>query len=665
MQRFFLLLFFFSGFISIVFSQEKSGYKGSQYCSQKKSQSRVVPDRCTAVDNVPTHSYDVLKYNLDLNLYSCYSGTCPNSFTGSVIITFRVNTNLNSIQLNAEGYSMVIDSVRMAGISFSHSNDILTIQLNRTYSQGEIAEVKIIYRHKDVQDNGFYAKDGFAFTDAEPEGARKWFPCWDQPSDKAKFELTAKVPLSVKLGSNGLLADSVISGDTIRYHWVSLQDVATYLMVISSRVNYNLDIVYWHKPSNPADSIPIRFYFNDGEDPGTAEAIIRDMTDWFSEKFCEHPFDKNGFATLNDEFSWGGMENQTLTSLCPDCWGESLIAHEFAHQWYGDMITCGTWADIWLNEGFATWAEAFWYESSGGYAAYKQDIGYNAQSYLNGNPGWPISIPSWATHTPTSDTLFNWEITYCKGACVLHQLRYVLGDSLFFSTLQTYCADTNLKFKSAVIPDFMAIVNEVTGNNYDWFFNEWIYQPNHPYYQNTFDFENLVGGEWKVNLFLTQVQTNAPFFSMPVQIQIKFADNSDTTLLIMNDTNYQRFNWTFSRQPVDLIFDPGDNIVLKQGSTIVGFTGNQSVSPKVNLSQNIPNPAVRSTRIVFEIGGSMPVTLEVKNLMGEVVMTPVKSYKDAGKHFVDLDCSTLSQGVYTYRLNAGGHIQTRKLVVTK
>ena len=82
----------------------------------------------------------------------------------------------------------------------------------------------------------------------------------------------------------------------------------------------------------------------------------------YSELFGEHPFEKNGFATLNNQFVWGGMENQTLTSLCPNCWDEGLISHEFAHQWFGDMITCATWADIWLNEGFATYTEALWLE---------------------------------------------------------------------------------------------------------------------------------------------------------------------------------------------------------------------------------------------------------------------------------------------------------------
>ena len=181
-----------------------------------------------------------------------------------------------------------------------------------------------------MQDGAVYASNGMFFTDCEPEGARSWFPCWDKPSDKATLDLTAKVPSNVKFGSNGKLVDSTFNGDTLTYHWHSDQNVATYLVVMTSKVNYNLDILYWHKISNPSDSIPIRFYYNDDYTPTNIEGIIKSMMTYYSQNFCEHPFQKNGFAGLNNQFPWGGMENQTLTSICPWCWIEDLISHEFA-----------------------------------------------------------------------------------------------------------------------------------------------------------------------------------------------------------------------------------------------------------------------------------------------------------------------------------------------
>jgi aminopeptidase N len=272
-----------------------------------------------------------------------------------------------------------------------------------------------------------------------------------------------KVPATVKLGSNGRLADSVKIADTIYYNWISNDPVATYLVVMSGKVNYNLDIVYWHKLSNPADSIPLRFYWNTGENSSSLNNIKNKlplMTTKFSQWFTEHPFEKNGFATLNSQFAWGGMENQTLTSLCPNCWTEDLVAHEYAHQWFGDMITCATWSDIWLNEGFATYIEALWTEHNYGFAAYKSEIAGNASSYMSSNPGWAISEPSWSVTTPSTNTLFNYAITYMKGSCIHYMLRYVMGDAAYFEGMANYSNDPNLKYKSAVISEFKDHMNQ-------------------------------------------------------------------------------------------------------------------------------------------------------------------------------------------------------------
>jgi aminopeptidase N len=549
--------------------------KGWELCSLKKRSVESVPEIGDS-PNSPRHSFDVLNYALYLDIYNCFVSPYPKSFAANAIVAFRVDTALNAISFNAINTSLVIDSVRMAGASFTHASNILTITLDRTYNPGEIVNVKIYYRHNNVTDNGFYVSNGFVFTDCEPEGARKWFPCWDKPSDKATLDLTARVPSTVRLGSNGRLADSMRIADTTYYRWISRDPISTYLMVISAKVNYNLDVVYWRTMSNPNDSIPIRFYWNAGENVTNLNNIktkILSMTSRYSTLFGEHPFEKNGFATLNSQFAWGGMENQTLTSLCPNCWSENLVSHEFAHQWFGDMITCGTWADIWLNEGFATYIEAIWFEYTGGYTAYKNDINGDASGYLSGNPGWSIYNPSWAVTTPPTSTLFNTAITYNKGACVLHMLRYTLGDSVFFAALKTYATDTtNYKHKNAVTADFITTMNQATGRDLNWFFNQWIYQPNHPVYANTYNFTNLGSGNWQAAFRVTQTQTNAPFFAMPTEIKITFSSGPDSLIRVMNWLNNEAFAFRFNRQPTALQFDPNNNIVLKQGNTAVGQT---------------------------------------------------------------------------------------------
>lgn len=566
MNKFRVIIFVILTYSALLFSQQYTGNKGAEFCYKNKI-NKDISKKLEITSPPPTHSFDVLDYKLELDIYNCFISPYPKSFSAVEIITIKADTSINQIKLDASNYSIVVDAIGLAGVSYTHSSNVLTINLNRYYAKGEVFQIQIKYRHLNVSDGAFYVSNGFVFTDCEPEGARNWFPCWDKPYDKATLNLKAKTPSNVKLGSNGRLADSIKTGDTIYYNWISRDPIATYLIVISARVNYNLDIIYWIRPSTQ-EIIPIRFYYNPGESVSSIKPKVMQMINRYSNLFGEHPFEKNGFATLNSQFAWGGMENQTLTSLCPNCWGENLISHEFAHQWFGDMITCATWADIWLNEGFATYCEALWYEYTNGYSSYKNDILSDANSYFSGNPGWAISNPQWAVVTPDVNTLFNYSITYAKGACVLHMLRYVLGDSTFFKVLKVYGTDTlRFRYKSATIRDFANLVSEVAQQEMNWFFDEWIYTPNHPVYQNTYSINSTAPGRWVVAFTARQTQTNTGFFKMPLTLKINFADGTDTLIRVFNNTNNQVFSFLFNKQPTGLIFDPNNDIVLKQGTT--------------------------------------------------------------------------------------------------
>ncbi|MBI2418270.1 MAG: T9SS type A sorting domain-containing protein [Ignavibacteriales bacterium] len=562
----------------------KMSSRASELCSQKKMSSEYafLPGKANI-----RHTYDVLHYKIYLDIYGCFISPYPKTYSANVEITLAADSAINFIDLHAVNTSLQINSVGLSGSSYTHSSNNLRVTLNRTYQPGETLNVKINYNHLSVSDGAVNVSGGFFFTDCEPEGARKWVPCYDKPSDKATMELTARVPATVKLGSNGRLADSTKNVDTIYYHWVSRDPVATYLMVVSAKVNYNLDIVYWKKLSNPNDSIPIRFYYNAGENISSAKQIIGPMTTFFSTKFGEHPFEKNGFATLNNQFTWGGMENQTLTSLCPGCWGENLISHEYAHQWFGDMITCATWADITLNEGFATYCEALWLENTNGYTSYKNDINSDASGYLGSNPGWAIYNPSWITTTPNTNTLFNTAVTYYKGACVLHMLRYVMGDQLFFQGIKTYATNPDLKYRSAVITDLKNVMSTAYGQDLSWFFDAWYSQPNHPTYANKYFFQQS-GSGWVTGFIANQTQANSAFHQMPLTIKIGFSNGTDTTVRVMNTYNNQQFMFNSTKQPTSVVFDPNNDIVLKTATLGTTTAGPALVSP-VNNSGGQPS----------------------------------------------------------------------------
>jgi len=631
-----------------------------------------VTAKLASSSGAPAHTFDVQNYRLTLDIYDCFRPPYPASFSGYEVVTFRVDSTLGSITLNAVNSSILVDSVCLAATGFVHSGDLLRITLDRTYTRAEQAEVGIYYRHKNIQDGAFYTSpDAMVFTDCEPEGARKWFPCWDAPSDKATWDLTAIVPASVKLGSNGRLADSTASEDTIAYHWVSRDPVATYLMVLTAKSGYNLDVVSWPRLSNPSESVPIRFYWNAGEKTSGLshiESVIIPMTTRYSQLFGEHPFEKNGFATLNNRFVWGGMENQTLTSLCSNCWFESLVSHEFAHQWFGDMITCGTWADIWLNEGFATYCEALWKESgvNGTYAYYKNEINSDASDYLGNNPGWPMYNASWALAPPPNDVLFNYAITYLKGACVLHMLRYTLGDSLFFALLKSYATDPDYQYRSAVTTDFIAKTNQLSGQDLSWFFDEWVYQPNHPVYQNSYAIDSIGSGLWAVTFKAKQVQSLPMFFAMPIELSIAFTSGPDTLLRVMNDVNGQTLSFTFPRKPALLRFDPSNNIVLKTATTtLVNVEDIRTIPVRVTLYQNYPNPFNPSTRIIYDLPTEASVCVEVFDILGQRVEVLVNERQQPGRHEAVFEQQSLASGPYICRLTAGSVVLSKAMLLLR
>jgi len=631
---------------------------GAQMCSHKKQLLVAAP--AVAGPNSPRHSFDVLNYTLEMDIYRSFFSPYPKDFEAMNTVRFRVDTALSAIDLDAVNSSLVVNSVGLSGSTYTHTNDILHIVLDRIYEPGEVVDVSIAYAHNNVEDAAFYAGNGHVFTDNEPEGARHWFPCWDKPSDKATTDITARVPASARLGSNGLLADSTIVGDTLIYHWISRDPLPTYLAVLSSRTDYNLDIIYWQDPENPDYQLPIRFYSNPGEDPSWIQQRILPMVTHFSGAYGEFPFEKDGYASLNSQFTWGGMENQSLTSLCQNCWYEGLVSHEFAHQWFGDMISPATWSEIWLNEGFATWSEAYWKEAEGGYSAYKSSILNRASNYLGNNPGWPIFNPDWAINTPPNSILFNTAITYSKSACVIHQLRYILGDEKFFQAIHDYATDTNYRYKSVKTVDFIDRISESAGEDLHWYLDSWLNQPNHPVYANEYYFVQLAENQWEVHFDTRQTQTNAGFFPMDLNIYVLFTDLTDTVYRVRNLVNNESFVFTSDKEPGFLSFDNSNEIVLKQASLIVGLNGQLIGDSQMKA---IPNPASNTVMVSAVCESASTLEFKLINTTGVVVYTQAFSKQQANPLQFNIDVGHLPSGMYTLIMQSNSSTVARKILV--
>ena len=247
------------------------------------------------------------------------------------------------------------------------------------------------------------------------------------------------------------------------------------------------------------------------------------------------------------------MEHQTCTT-----WGfpmpgnaayEWVVAHELSHQWWGDMVTCNDFANIWLNEGFASYAEVLWEEYEYGNAAKISHLaGFESNIYAaaNGSVKYPI-------YNPPSQYLFATAV-YKKGAWVLHMLRYIVGDSNFFHGMATY--GQNYLYGTANTEQFKTEMENYSGMDLDWFFNEWAYKANYPKHNWSWVWTSL-GGNYYLDISINQKQTDTTFaFRMPMQFKLSALAAADSVITLQDTLRNQRFTLALSNIPTNLVFDP-------------------------------------------------------------------------------------------------------------
>jgi aminopeptidase N len=235
---------------------------------------------------------------------------------------------------------------------------------------------------------------------------------------------------------------------------------------------------------------------------------------------------------------------------------------------------------------------------------------------------------------------------------------------VFFSILHTYATDTSFMFRNAVTEDFAAIASQVSGQDLSWFFNEWVYQPNHPAYENYYGIDDLGNSQWKVLLSVEQTQTNTVFFQMPIEVEIDFLDGSDTLITIFNDVNPQLFEFTFTKAPSLVLFDPFRNILLKQSNTTLGLKGKKGKTGLI-LDQNVPNPFQHLTNITYTVPSHSNVRITVLDTFGKILATPVNAILLPGNYELSFESRNLAPGVYFYQMECDGVSQVKRMVITR
>lgn len=317
---------------------------------------------------------------------------------------------------------------------------------------------------------GWNHTDGLIYVVSQPTGARTWFPANDHPSDKATFSLAVTVPDGYEVAANGVLRATEQAGGSTTYRFEMAQPMATYLATVNIGQFERVDRM-------APNGIPLRDYFPEGVYDAGSDVFARagEMLALFSDLFGPYPFDVYGGVVLNTSLGFA-LETQTLSVfdrsvLYAGSFAEAVVAHELAHSWFGNSVSVADWSDIWLNEGFATYAEWLWFEHSDGRAALDEQV---RSAYDDMRPAGRRSD---LVGAPEAGNLFSWAV-YQRGGLVLHALRLEVGDARFFEILRTYYA--RFRDQSVRTADFIAVAEEISGRALGDFFEAWLMQPEMP-----------------------------------------------------------------------------------------------------------------------------------------------------------------------------------------
>ncbi len=640
-----------------------SAQDATELCSQGKIRSYQRLYKSNMAMYPGDSNIDISYYKLNLELFFT-------SKTLSGVVTVKgksVKENLANLYLDLTR-DLKVTSVTsgVTKLVFNHSGDYLNITFDKPLNKNESFTIDITYGGPPPM--GEQGWETFVYSTrsngaktiwslSEPYGSKDWWPCKDTPADKAdSSDVWITADSYFTSVSNGLLTEIKDNGNgTKTYKWKSRYPIATYLISIAMS-DYNLFTDLYEYA--PGKYLPITNYtFPEKFTPErkTQMEATKYMLSLFTEKFGEYPFIKEKYG--HAEFGWGGgMEHQTITSLVS--FREDLVAHELAHQWFGDKITCKDWQNIWLNEGFATYSESIYYEAKYGNNSFMSDV--NTNMYNAKNAKGSIYVQNISTFVE----IFDGSRSYAKSSIVLHMLRGIVGTENFYKILKEYLKDPAYAYGVAVTEDFQKVAEKVYGQSLDYFFKEWIYGENYPKYTVGWNYKLVSGNTYQITFRLKQSSnTNPTFFKMPVQVKVT-TQNGSVVKTFLNDLQDQGWVFNVEGLPSSLTFDP-DNWILKDILGYTNITEHESIPTEYSLYQNYPNPFNPTTQIGYNIPEAGYVTLKVYDVLGKEISTLVDEFKQAGVYNSQFSTQELkfTSAVYFYTLTINGYSQTRKMLL--
>lgn len=637
-------------------TQHHHHHDDEMYCSKAKLYESYFKNAQTIVQTDLLHDYDVKHYFLNINVLN-------NSIFVDGEVTFLAE--VVAPQLDTFAFElldeMMITQVLVNGVnhSFDRLNDEVFVPVISPIQNGQLFSVKIVYGGTPPT-GGFFsgistALDSWGkhvtWTLSEPFSARAWWPTKQVLADKADsvwvFLTTDQVNMA---GSNGLLTNvTPMQGNKLRYEWKSNYPIAYYLIsfAVSEYQEYN---IYAHPAGMGGDSLLIQNFIYDA--PGCLDyykAGINEtvgMIELFSDLYSLYPFHQEKYGHCLTAIG-GGMEHQTMSTMGNFNFG--LVAHELGHMWFGDNVTCATWSDIWINEGFATYTD---------YLAREMILGPSAAATMMNNiHNSVMSLPDGSVYVPEDEVtynnvwrIFNSRLSYNKGAAILHMIRFELqDDDLFFQILQTFQSIFADSVATGV--DFMLVLNDLSGMDFTQFFDQWYFGEGYPTYSLKWSQDNAYT-YFEISQTVSMPQIT-PVFEMLMAYKLFFYDNTDTTIFFYQTDNVNTFTIPLSK-PIGLIQIDPQNWVLNQVGSITTHVDQTQYPAFFTLWPN-PSRDVIHVEMAEDLSGLR--TIEISDISGSLLQQI-----NTREKLIHLNVSQLQSGTYLIRVNEPAGSYSRKFI---
>ena len=598
-----------------------------------------------AADNA---SYDLVYQQLNLEVDPAVS-----YISGSVISEVKfLKENISELYFDLSS-ALTVDSIHFdaSKIYYQHSGDKIILTLPSPFQNQSLHQVRVFY-HGAPPETGFgsfivSSHNGVAglWTLSEPYGARDWWPCKESLSDKIdSIDVFITCPSQYKGASNGKLISDQVSGDKRTAHWQHRYPIATYLVAIAV-TNYEtysdfLDL----EDGNKIEVLNYMYpeYLTTAKSKSTE---ILDILEFFNSRLITYPFasEKYGHA----QFGWGGgMEHQTMSFMAD--LNFDLVAHEMAHQWFGDYITLASWHDIWLNEGFATYMTGLVYENllNGSYwATWKDQQVKRITSSADGSV--------YVADTTNVSRIFNGRLSYSKGSYLLHMLRWEMGDASFFQGLKNYLTDPSIAYRYASQEKLVNHMEMAADTSFTEFFDDWYYGEGYPTFIVNEYTDPANNQRQMIKVSQATSHTSVSFFEMHIPIRVWKGSNYQD-IRLHHTAQDQEF--VISEEKVDSIqFDPQRWLCAKADIVLVVPEVSNPAPVQIQI---IHEPSTKRIRVILhEI--SKKGILNMYDLNGRTVLTGSLTDKDSS-----IEISALKNGMYVVEVRINNAKRQDKIVIS-